>query len=109
MAGFIVAVIVGIICIALGIGNTRGNISTIHSYHRNRVAEEDILPFGRVVGTGTIICGGGVSVFGILAALGTYLPLPLLVTVGIVIMIACIAIGLGISFYGMIKYNKGIF
>ena len=45
MQAFIVALIVGIICIVLGVLNMRGNISSIHSYHRQRVKEEDIIPF----------------------------------------------------------------
>ena len=108
MEGYIIAVIIGIICIVLGIGNIRGNISTLHSYHRKRVSEENVRPFGRLVGTGNTLCGVGVSVFGIMAAIGDYLPLQLLVTVGAVIMCVCVAGGLGISFYAMIKYNKGI-
>ena len=109
MVGYVVTVIVGIICIILGIGNAKGNISTLHSYHRNRVSKEDILPFGRLVGSGTILCGIGISVFGIVGALGTYFTLPILVIIGAAVMCVCLVLGLGISFYAMIKYNKGIF
>ena len=41
MAGNIVTFLVGVICIVLGISNMKGNISSLHSYHRNRVSEED--------------------------------------------------------------------
>ena len=47
MPASIVTFAVGVICIVLGIINMRGNISSIHSYHRRRVAKENILPFGK--------------------------------------------------------------
>ena len=55
MAGNIVVFLVGVVFIVLGISNMRGNISTLHSYHRHRVSEEDRIPFGKQVGLGTII------------------------------------------------------
>ena len=109
MLAFIVSFIVGIICIALGITNTRGNISTLHSYHTHRVSEEDRLPFGKLVGLGTIIIGCAVDIFSVLSAITLYIQLPLLIWIGTAIMIVGIIAGMAISFYAMIKYNKGIF
>ena len=94
--------IVGVICIILGITNFKGNVSTLHKYHRNRVTEEDRPIFGRLVGIGTIIIG----VAFLLAAAVSYLGWSL---AGTVILIIGLILGLGISFYAMIKYNKGIF
>ena len=48
MSAFIITLLVGVICIVLGVSNMRGNISSIHSYHRQRVKEEDKIPFGKV-------------------------------------------------------------
>ena len=101
--------IVGVICIALGISHTKGNISSLHSYHRERVSEEDRIPFGKRVGLGTIIVGGGVVAFSILATVALLSGLEFLVSVGTGVMIAAIAVGLIIAFRAMIKYNKGIF
>ena len=50
MPAFIVSALVGVVCIVLGISNMKGNISSLHSYHRSRVSEEDRIPFGRMVG-----------------------------------------------------------
>lgn len=47
MPAFIVTFIIGVVCIILGISNMRGNISSLHSYHRHRVSEEDRIPFGK--------------------------------------------------------------
>ena len=47
----------GILIIIIGIVNMTGNISTLHSYHRHRVRPEDIKPFGRLVGLGTLLIG----------------------------------------------------
>ena len=55
MAGFIVSIIVGVVCIVLGISNMRGNISSLHAYHRAKVSEEDRIPFGKRVGLGAVV------------------------------------------------------
>ncbi len=109
MIEFIVTFLVGVILIVLGISNMRGNISSLHSYHRHRVSEEDRIPFGKKVGFGTIICGCAVMVFSILSALTLYTENNVFMIVGTVLLIAGLVAGLGLSFYAMIKYNKGIF
>ncbi len=104
--GLITTLFVGILITVLGAINMTGNISTLHSYHRHRVSEEDRKPFGRLVGLGTILCGVGIIILGISAfAIGTY---AFTITGGIIFGVL-FATGMGISFYAMIKYNKGIF
>ena len=109
MVSSIVTLIVGVVCIALGISNMRGNISSLHSYHRHRVSEEDRIPFGKKVGFGTIIIGIGIIVFSGLSAATFYTENNVFILVGSAIMIISIAVGIAISFHAMIKYNKGIF
>lgn len=109
MPAFITTFIVGGICVILGISNTRGNISSLHSYHRHRVSEEDRLPFGRIVGAGTITIGGSVIVFSVLSAITILYDKQIFILLGTGIMVIGIIVGLVISFFGMIKYNKGIF
>ena len=100
---------IGVICIVLGAFNMRGNISSLHSYHRHRVSEEDRLPFGRQVGFGTIIVGIGLIIFSGTTALTHYTKNNIFILVGSIFLIVCIIVGLVISFCAMIKYNKGIF
>ena len=109
MAGNIVAFLVGVICIVLGISNMRGNISSLHSYHRSRVSEEDSIPFGKQVGLGTIIVGIGIIVFSVLSSVTLYTENDIFILVGTAVLIIGIILGLVISFRAMIKYNKGIF
>ena len=109
MIGYITSIIVGIVCIVIGISNMRGNISTLHSYHRTRVKEEDRIPFGKMVGLGTITVGAGVILFGILSMLGDLLTTEWLIIAATVVMIVAIVVGLGIAFAAMKKYNGGIF
>ena len=109
MAGNIVTFLVGVICIVLGISNMKGNISSLHSYHRNRVSEEDRIPFGKQVGVGTIIIGIGIIVFSGLSVATLYTENEIFILLGTVLLIVAIIIGLVISFRAMIKYNKGIF
>ena len=109
MAGNIVTFLVGVICIVLGISNMRGNISSLHSYHRSRVSEEDRIPFGKQVGLGTIIVGIGIIVFSVLSSVTLYTENDIFILVGTAVLIIGIILGLVISFRAMIKYNKGIF
>ena len=109
MLEFIVTFIVGIVCVALGVSNMRGNISSLHAYHRNRVSEADIVPFGKQVGLGTVIIGIGIMVFSGLSAVTLYTENDVFLLVGTAVMIGCMVIGLILSFRAMIKYNKGIF
>ena len=109
MAGNIVTFLVGIVCIVLGISNMRGNISSLHSYHRSRVSEEDRIPFGKQVGLGIIIVGIGIIVFSVLSSVTLYTENDIFILVGTAILIIGIILGLVISFRAMIKYNKGIF
>ena len=109
MAGNIVTFLVGVVCIVLGISNMRGNISSLHSYHRSRVSEEDRIPFGKQVGLGIIIVGIGIIVFSVLSSATLYTENDIFILVGTAILIIGIILGLVISFRAMIKYNKGIF
>ena len=109
MSAFIVSFLVGLVCCWLGVSNMRGNISSIHSYHRKRVSEEDRLPFGKMVGLGTLLIGIGVMAFSLLAAVTLYTEREVFLQVGNVILLITIALGLILSFRAMIKYNKGIF
>ncbi|MBE7079133.1 MAG: hypothetical protein E7380_04685 [Clostridiales bacterium] len=86
-----------------------GNISSLHWYHRQRVAEENRKAFGKLVGLGTLIIGLAMIVFGMLYLIFEYTQLKILVIVGAIELIAGIIVGIIISFYGMKKYNGGIF
>ena len=109
MTGNIVAFLVGIVCIVLGISNMRGNISTLHSYHRHRVSEEDRIPFGKQVGLGTMVIGIGIIIFSVLSTVTLYTENNIFILIGTAVLIVGIVAGLIISFKAMIKYNKGIF
>ena len=109
MSSYIGAIVVGLICIVLGIMNMRGNISSLHSYHRKRVAAENIKPFGRLVGLGTLIIGIAMMIFAALLFAFEKTQTNAFVIIGSVELIAGIIAGTVISFYAMIKYNGGIF
>lgn len=109
MIGFIVTIAVGILCIGIGISNRKGNIETLHSYHRNRVTEEDRLLFGKQIGLGTIIVGASIIAFGGLSMASVLLNRPILTWIGTGVMMAGLVLGLVIVCRAMIKYNKGIF
>ena len=109
MGSFLTCLIVGAILVVLGILNMKGNISSLHSYHRHRVREEDRLPFGRMVGLGTVLCGIGVVMFGTLMLVYEKTQIEVFSLVGTVLLIAGLAVGLILMFRAMIKYNGGIF
>lgn len=97
----IALLILGIFISVIGIVNMTGNISTIHSYNRRKVKEEDVPKYGRAVGTGTFIIG--VSL--IAAFVTTFWS----ETAMSFIVIPALVIGLGFILYAQFKYNKGIF
>lgn len=93
--------ILGIFLSTLGTVNIKGNISTIHSYNRRKVKEEDVPKYGKVVGTGTLVIG--VSL--ILSYLVTFRNADAIDH----IVLPALVIGLAFILYGQIKYNHGIF
>ena len=109
MEMLITFVIVGLMCIAIGISNIRGNISTLHSYHTHRVSEEDKPRLGKMVGIGMIIFGIAMIAAGVLITASITLSVSMLTTVGYAVMISGTIVGLGFIFYALVKYNKGIF
>lgn len=97
----VLLLILGVFLSVLGVVNIKGNISTIHSYNRRKVKEEDVPKYGKAVGTGTVIIG--VSL--ILAYLVTFWNEAAIDY----IVIPAMVIGLAFILYGQIKYNHGIF
>ena len=102
-------IILGIFLCILGRINMKGNISSVHRYHRHRLTEVDKAPFGRLVGLGTLIIGISLIALGCLSLLTELTQNEIFVLIGSVIVVIGIAVGLGMSFYAMLKYNKGIF
>lgn len=109
IVGWLTLFAVGALISVLGAINMTGNISSLHWYHRQRVTEEDRRPFGRLVGLGTLIIGLSVILFGVVLFLFEKAQATWLVWLGTAELILGIAVGLALSFYAMIKYNKGIF
>lgn len=109
MESFLLTAVLGVIVIVLGVLNRKGNVSTLHRYHRKRVSEEDRLPFGRKVGSGTVIVGGALILSAGLRFAAEKTDLPVMQTVGTVVLVIGFVVGFAIIVYAMIKYNKGIF
>lgn len=100
---------IGIFLTIIGVINMSGNISTLHSYHRNNVKEEDKKPFGKVVGLGGIICGVTIIIKGVIDFIEDYAKIESLKLVSNVVLILGLLLGLGLSTYAIIKYNKRLF
>ena len=101
--------LVGLLLCYLGYRNMQGDISSLHSYHRSRVKDEDVKPFGKLVGIGTIICGVSVIVYSALLLATLLTEADIYAGAGSILLIAGLAVGMIISFYAMKKYNGGIF
>ena len=102
-------IILGILLSILGFSNMKGNFSSIHRYHRKRITAENRVPFGRMVGAGTIICGISLVVSGCLTCISEKMQLDTLALIGSVVLGVGLIVGLALNFYAMLKYNKGIF
>ena len=97
----IMLLILGVFISVMGIINIKGNISTIHSYNRRKIKEEDVPKYGKAVGTGTLIIGISLVLRFIVSFWSEEI-------MGFIILPAVI-VGLCFMLYGQIKYNKGIF
>lgn len=109
MGETIFGICIGIAFVVIGILNRKGNISMMHSYHRKRVSEEDKIPFGKLVGNGTITIGLTLVFYGIILIVHDLSKIDILKTIGLIVLICGFSIGLIIIFYALKKYNKGIF
>ena len=109
MDSYIFMGVLAIILIVIGILNMKGNINSLHSYHRNRVSEADRVPFGRMVGLGTIIVGISLLLNAACAFALEKTGTSTFSIAGTVILVIGLVVGIGLNFYAMIKYNKGIF
>lgn len=105
MRDFIITSLLGLFVSILGIINISGNISTLHWYHRQRVAEENRKPFGKLIGFGTLVMGIALIIFSVL----TLTKINALIILGTILLIAAFIVGMALSIYAMIKYNRGIF
>lgn len=109
MFGFIVTLIIGAVLVVLGISHTKGNISSLHSYHTKRIKEEDKLPFGKKIGLGTIIIGCDLIAYSILSIVMLITNQIIYTTIGNIILVLGLLVGFSFIFYALFKYNKGIF
>lgn len=109
MSSAIGQIILGVVLFMIGISNMKGNISTLHWYHRQRVTEEDRLPFGRMVGLGTVIIGVSIMICGGLSIAAELTQNDIYTKIGSAVIVAGLVPGLILNFGAMIKYNKGIF
>lgn len=109
MERFFVILSLGILLILMGIANCMGDLRSLHGYHRRRVSAEDLPAFGKAVGTGTILCGGGClfyAVCDLVAFLTSCMPLYIVGGVGLGLGMLS---GIARSLYAIFKYNKGLF
>lgn len=98
--------ILGAVCIALGIVCQTGNLSLIKRRHRKRVAPQNRLAYGRLVGIGSILLGVGFLVSGVLFLLAELKTNPALETAGGIGIIISAVIGSAFMLSATIKYNK---
>ena len=105
----ITTAVLGLVLVVIGILNLKGNISSLHSYHRHRVAKEDLLPFGKRVGTGTILCGLACIFFAFCQLIHEMTTLALFIWIGTAGLLVGLAIGIVLMLKAIIKYNKGLF
>lgn len=97
-----ILLIVGVFISVMGIVNMTGNISTIHSYNRRKVTEEDTPKYGRAVGIGTLIIGLSLVADFVLVLLDLLAVVPF-------VLVPAIVAGVVFILYAQFKYNRGIF
>ncbi len=98
----LILLILGVFISVIGIVNMTGNISTIHSYNRRKVSEEDAPKYGRAVGIGTLIIGAAIISDYVLVLLKLEEATPF-------VLIPAVIIGIVFILYAQFKYNRGLF
>lgn len=98
---YITLLVLGIFVSVLGIVNIKGNISTIHSYNRRKVKEEDIPKYEKAVGTGTLKIGASFVITFIVSFWSE-------VMIAFIIL-PVVVVGIAFILYAQFEYNKGIF
>ncbi len=98
----VILLVSGLLIAITGIINMTGNISTIHSYNRRKVTEEDAPKYGKAVGLGTLIIGISLVIAFVLTVLNLGSVIPF-------VIIPAIIAGVTFILYAQFKYNKGIF
>ncbi len=86
-----------------------GNVSSLHWYHRQRVAENDIKPFGKRVGLGTVLCGAATVFYGATQLVYELTSLKVFIWIGTAGTLIGLSVGLFIMLIAIIKYNKRLF
>lgn len=109
MESFIVPAILGVFIVIFGVINLKGDVTSLHWYHRQRITEEDRMPFAKKIGTGTIIIGCSLIISACFYLISDMMQIPLMKTLGTIFLIAGIIIGFILIVYALVKYNKGIF
>ena len=102
----ITMLIFGILFIVIGVINIKGDISTIHWYNRTRITEQTRHKYGKLMGSGTVIIGGGLIVS---AILNMVIKSNVSAIIDDVIGFVTVVVGVGLVLYAQIKYNQGIF
>ncbi len=98
----ILLICIGLCLSVIGVLNCLGDIRSVHWYNRTRITEDTRRPYGRAVGTGSLIIGLTM----VLAAV-----LEFLIGKELIYLITLPGSVAGLAFilYGQFKYNKGIF
>lgn len=102
MEDIIMMIIFGVIILVLGLFNMKGNISSVHWYHRTRIKKEDVWKYGLLVGIGTLIIGLSLILTGILHMFFSFEWINYINIISLIIWLVLFV-------YAQFKYNKGIF
>ena len=93
---------IGTLLTILGIFNMKGNIASIHWYHRRKVTKENQNPYCLWMGIGTLIIGVGMIASGVIQVFAG-------IEVGAIFIAVSVVIGLILMLYAQFKYNRGLF
>lgn len=95
-------VILAIVCFVFAYGHFQGNVSLVHSYHKSRIAQKDMMAYAKTFGVGMLIIGVGCTLALLLRLLQFRVLSDIMMFIGIIM-------GVSIMIYAQFKYNHGIF
>lgn len=100
MLDFISVLVIGLLCIAIGIVSSTGNLMFIKKRNKRNVSEGERLLFGRLCGIASILIGIGFIIFGALMQFFGEKPI-----VGVV-LIPFLVVAAGLMIYATLRFNR---
>ena len=93
---------VAAVLLGFGMAIGRGNTGLIHAYHQTNVKEAERLAYGKAFAKGVFAMGAALLLSGVIALLGQ-------ASASLIVLLAGLAVSMGLLVRAQKRYNGGVF